>query len=244
MYKQKGTGRPATARRGQSVPRRRPCLRPGCAATKSACRRRCARSRSSTRFRPRPRTTASSCSTALDLRTPRPRRCAASFDKLGWPIALIIDGAEVDASLSHAPRATFPNIDVLPVAGHQRLRHPAAAQAGADPRRRRGAGGALQMSHQRSAPSTTSFSSPVITEKATNGLRAQPGDLPGAAATRPSRRSRKRSRSCSRSRSRASTRCAERQVEALQRPPGLQSDYKKAIVTLEEGQKIDITTGL
>ena len=40
--------------------------------------------------------------------------------------ALIIDGAEVDDNFRTAAR-NIPNIDVLPVAGHQRLRHSAAA---------------------------------------------------------------------------------------------------------------------
>jgi large subunit ribosomal protein L4 len=39
--------------------------------------------------------------------------------------ALIIDGAEVDENFALAAR-NIPNIDVLPDAGHQRLRHPAA----------------------------------------------------------------------------------------------------------------------
>ena len=40
-------------------------------------------------------------------RTPRPRRCAAQFGKLGLDNALIIDGAEVDDELRASPRATF-----------------------------------------------------------------------------------------------------------------------------------------
>ena len=126
-----------------------------------------------------------------------------SFDKLGLANALIIDGAEVEANF-RARRAQHPEHRRAAGAGHQRLRHPAAADAGADQGRARGVGGAVQMS-------TTDprhydvIISPVITEKATLASEQQPGDVQGRAEPRPSRRSRRRSRSSSTSRSRAST---------------------------------------
>ena len=85
--------------------------------------------------------------------------------KLGLESALIIDGAEVDANFA-LRGAQHPEHRRAAGAGHQRLRHPAAAEAGADQGGRRSAGGALQMS-------TTDprhydvILSPVITEKAT-----------------------------------------------------------------------------
>ena len=64
MYAQKGTGgaRHGSARVRSSAAAAAPSAR-WCAVMPSACRRRCARSRSSTRCRPRPRTAASSSST-------------------------------------------------------------------------------------------------------------------------------------------------------------------------------------
>ena len=101
------------------------------------------------------------------------------FDKLGLANALIIDGAEVAADVRTAAR-NIPNIDVLPVAGHQRLRHHAAAEAGADQGRGRCAGGALQMT-------TTDprhydvILAPVITEKATKASEHNKVDVQGRA---------------------------------------------------------------
>ena len=64
MYRQKGTGRPATARPASTCSAAAAARSArSCAAMRSACPRRCARSRSSMRCRPRPRTAASSCST-------------------------------------------------------------------------------------------------------------------------------------------------------------------------------------
>ncbi len=49
-------------------------------------------------------------------RTPRPRRLAKQFGKLGLENALIIDGAEIELNFRNAAR-NIPNIDVLPVQG-------------------------------------------------------------------------------------------------------------------------------
>ena len=182
MYKQKGTGgaRHGSAAR-QPVPRRRPLVRSDArAATRSTCRRRCARSRCGTRCRPRPRTAASSCSTTLNADGRQDQGAARrTSTKLGLANALIIDGAEIDANFRPAAR-NIPNIDVLPVAGHQRLRHPAAAHARADQGRGRCAGGALQMSttdprHYDVHPLAGHH------REGDDRLRAQPGDVQGRA---------------------------------------------------------------
>ena len=79
--------------------------------------------------------------------------------------ALIIDGAEIEPNF--APRRPqHPEHRRAADPGHQRLRHPAPRHAGADQGRRRSAGGAVQMSTNAHAI-TTSIIAPVITEKST-----------------------------------------------------------------------------
>ena len=182
MYKQKGTG---GARHGSArvaaVPRRRPGRSArSCAATPSTCRRRCARWRSSTRCRPRPRTAASSCSTRRSVKDGKTKalRDAASASSASTN-ALIIDGAEIDAGFA-TRRAQHPEHRRAAGPGHQRLRHPAPRQAGADQGRGRCAGGAIQMSTKRSAPLRHDPRA-GITEKATHGVRAQQGRVQGRA---------------------------------------------------------------
>ena len=85
-------------------------------ATRSTCRRRCARSRCGMRSRPRPRTAASSCSTRSTRKDAKTKALSAQFEKLGLANALIIDGAEIDENFGLAAR-NIPNIDVLPVQG-------------------------------------------------------------------------------------------------------------------------------
>ena len=53
---------------------------------------------------------------ALELKEAKTKALREQFEKLGLSNALIIDGAEVAASLRTAAR-NIPNIDVLPVAG-------------------------------------------------------------------------------------------------------------------------------
>lgn len=53
---------------------------------------------------------------ALDLKEAKTKALRGQFEKLGLSNALIIDGAEVNASVRTAAR-NIPNIDVLPIAG-------------------------------------------------------------------------------------------------------------------------------
>ena len=86
--------------------------------------------------------------------------------------------------------------------------------------------------------------SPVITEKATIASESNQFVFK-VAATRPSRRSRRRSRNCSTSRSRRSIRCLRKgKNKAFRGVRGRQQDMKKAVVTLADGHRIDMTTGL
>ena len=49
-------------------------------------------------------------------RKPRPPALRATFGKLDWSNALIIDGAELDQNFALAAR-NIPHIDVLPIQG-------------------------------------------------------------------------------------------------------------------------------
>ena len=62
-----------------------------------------------------------------ELKDAKTKELKARFAKLGFGSVLIIDGAEVAGGVR--PRRAQPaRVDVLPVAGHQRLRHPAARE--------------------------------------------------------------------------------------------------------------------
>ncbi len=125
---------------------------------------------------------------------PKTKPLKASFAKTGLTSALIIDGAEPQENFALAAR-NIPQIDVLPVAGRQCLRHSAPREAGADPRGGRCAGGAPEMS--KDARHYDVIVSPVITEKATIASEQNKVVFKVAQGPPPSRRSRRRSRACS-----------------------------------------------
>jgi hypothetical protein len=81
--------------------------------------------------------------------------------------------------------------------------------------------------------------------KVDDGVRAQPGRVQGRRSMPPSPRSRKPSRLFGQGQG-VNTLVRKGKDQALPRPLGYASDVKKAIVTLAEGQSIDIdvTTGL
>ena len=109
--------RPSRRAERPAVPRRRPCLRSGRAQPRHRPAEEGARAGAAARAvvegegrrHRRGRQGA-------PPRTPRPRRCAEQFGKLGFDNALIIDGAEIEANFRTAAR-NIPNIDVLPVQG-------------------------------------------------------------------------------------------------------------------------------
>ena len=86
---------------------------------------------------------------------------------------------------------------------------------------------------------------PVVTEKATVASRRPTRLCSGSPPRRPSRKSRKRSKSCSTSRLKSvNTLVRKGKTKVFRGNFGSQSDVKRAIVTLEEGHRIDVTTGL
>src|SRR5262249_4623226 len=126
--------------------------------------------------------------------------------------------------------------------GHQRLRHPAAAEARADQGRGRCAGGALQMS-----PDPRHYDiiiAPVITEKATMASdRNQVIFKVARTATKPQIKEAVEKLFDVKVKS-VNTLIRKGKVKAFRGTLGVQQDVKKAIVTLEEGHRIDVTTGL
>ncbi len=127
--------------------------------------------------------------------------------------------------------------------GHQRLRHPAARQARADQGRARCVGGALQMS-------TTDprhydvLIAPVITEKATTASEQNKVVFKVARnATKPQIKEAVEKLFDVKVKS-INTLIRKGKIKAFKNRLGEQQSTKRAIVTLEEGHRIDVTTGL
>ena len=110
---------PATARRAcrSSAAAAGPSVR-WCAATRTTCPRRCARWRSGTRCRRRPRTAAIVVwENAAARRGARRRLLQAGFDKIGLEQRADHRRRQRRRRISRSPRATCPQVDVLPVEG-------------------------------------------------------------------------------------------------------------------------------
>src|SRR5438034_6474614 len=140
-------------------------------------------------------------------------------------------------------RAQYPEHRRAPGAGHQRLRHPATADIGADQVGAGSIGGAFQMS-------TTDpryydvIISPVITEKATLASARKQAMLKVARrATKPQIKEAVEKLFDVKVKS-VNTHVRKGKIKAFKGTIGEQSEVKRAIVTLEEGHKIDVTTGL
>ena len=86
---------------------------------------------------------------------------------------------------------------------------------------------------------------PHITEKSTMLSESQRGRVQGRVRAPPSRRSRRRSRRCSDVKvTGVNTIVTKGKTKRWKGKPYQRSDMKKAIVTLAEGQSIDITEGV
>ena len=176
------------------------------------------------------------------LKDAKTKALAEQFGKLGLDNALIIDGAEVEANFRNAAR-NIPEYRRAAGAGHQRLRHHAAQDLGADQGRARCAGGALQM--------TTSdprhYDVIVVAgdhREGDHGVRAQQGRVQGAQdATKPQIKEAVEKLFDVKVKS-VNTLIRKGKKKVFKNRLGQQSDVKRAIVTLEEGHRIDVTTGL
>ena len=128
-------------------------------------------------------------------------------------------------------------------AGHQCLRHPAPQAPGADQGGRGSAGGAVQMSKQRKDPHDLILA-PAITEKST--LVSEYNQVVFKVARDASKPEIKAAveRLFGVKVKAVNTQVRKGKMKSFRRIRARQSDSKRAIVTLEEGHTIDVTTGL
>src|SRR4029450_2912825 len=139
-------------------------------------------------------------------------------------------------------------------AGSQRLRHPAPRHAGADQGCREASRGAPAMSAKTMSSKINATVSrarmyeviraPLITEKTTNGSEHSQVTFKVAAdATKPEIKQAVEGLFKVKVKA-LTTVTVKGKAKLFKGRPGGRSDWKKAIVSLAEGQKIDVTTGL
>ena len=164
-----------------------------------------------------------------------------SFGKLDLTNALIIDGAADRAGL-RPRRPQHPEHRRAARAGHQRLRHSAPQDPGADQGGGGGAGGALQMSRKMDAHDV--IRAPVITEKAT--LVSEHNQVVFKVAREASKPEIKAAveKLFNVKVKSVNTHLRKGKMKTFKNIRARQSDVKRAVVTLEEGHSIDVTTGL
>ena len=176
------------------------------------------------------------------LEAAKTKALVGHFSGLGLTNALIIDGAEVqhrfrDRGAQHSEhrRAADP--------GHQRLRHSASSEARADEGGGRCAGGALQMKNIDPRHYDV-IVAPVVTEKATVASEHNKVVFRVAAkATKPQIKEAVEKLFDVKVKS-VNTLVRKGKTKVFRGNFGSQSDVKRAVVTLEEGHRIDVTTGL
>src|SRR5690606_14112577 len=140
-------------------------------------------------------------------------------------------------------RAQHPEYRCAAGAGHQRLRHSPPQEARADQGGGRSAGGAVQMSTSDPRHYDVILS-PVITEKSTVASEQNKVMFKVAAgATKPQIKEAVEKLFDVKVKS-VNTLTRKGKMKAFRGSLGVQSPSKRAIVTLEEGHRIDVTTGL
>jgi large subunit ribosomal protein L23 len=141
--------------------------------------------------------------------------------------------------------ANLVGINVLPAVGANVYDILKCRHAGSDPRCGRKAGGTFQWLRTEAVDiaSLRRDACPAHHRKGDAALRNN-AVVFKVATTRPSRRSRPLSRRCSASRSGVNTLVQKGKTKRWKGKPYTRSDVKKAIVTLAEGQSIDVTTDL
>ena len=174
------------------------------------------------------------------------RPCAPIFAKLGLNNALVIAGPEVEANFGLPPR-NIPNVDVLPNAGlnvydilrrHTLVLTKAAIEAHRRPLRARRPSDARHPPLRRHPLADHHREGDLA-------LRAEQGGLPRRHGRHQAEESPPPSSSCSRSSVvKVNTLIQKGKAKRFRGHMGQRSDIKKAIVTLDDGQSIDITTGL
>ena len=187
------------------------------------------------------------------LAEPKTAQLKTHFGKLGVSSVLVIAGAEVDTNFARAARQHRP-CRCAAAAGRQRLRHPAPRHAGADQGCREASRGAPAMSvkaNRAAVGATVSrarmyevIRSPLITEKTTNG--SEHGQVTFRVASDATKPEIKQAiEGLFKVKVKAiNTVTVKGKKKVFRGRPGVRSDWKKAIVSLVEGHKIDVTTGL
>ena len=176
----------------------------------------------------------------LATKEAKTKALTAQFAGLGLTNALIIGGSEIDENFGRAAR-NIRRIDVLPIQGinvYDILRRDTLVLTKAADR---GAGGALRMTDLKHYDTIIA---PVITEKSTDGVGAQQGGVPrGDEGDQAGDQGGGRG-AVQRQGDGVNTLNRKGKTKRFRGIAGRQKDYKKAIVTLAEGQSIDVTTGL
>ena len=178
----------------------------------------------------------------MALKDGKTKGLVKQFDKLGVINALIIDGAEVEANFRSAAR-NIPNIDVLPVQGINvydvmRRKTLVLTKAALD---------ALEARFKWSTSDPRHYDvilSPVITEKATMASEHNKVVFKVRKnATKPQIKEAVEKLFDVKVKN-VNTLTRKGKLKVFKNKIGQQSDVKRAIVTLEEGHRIDVTTGL
>ena len=169
------------------------------------------------------------------------RRAAGPVAKIGLKNALIIDGDGGRRRISRWPRATSRN-RCAAGPGHQRYdilrREKLVLTKAAVKRWRSGSNEAGETA----TPRPTTSSSPG-NGKIDHRVRKQPGGVQ-LSNVRANRKSRRPWSAVRREGNSVNTLSAKEEARGFKGTRRRRSDVKKAVVTLAEGQKIDITTGL
>ena len=178
---------------------------------------------------------------SADVAEAKTKTLRATFEKAALKNALIIDGA--DAACEVRRCGAQPAADRRAAGpGRQRLRHHAAREAGPDQGRGRSAGGAVQMI--KDVRHYDAIVSPVITEKATLASENNQFVFKVARnATKPQIKAAIEQLFDVKVTA-VNTLVRKGKTKAFRGVRGRQQDMKKAIVTLADGYRIDMTTGL
>ena len=176
---------------------------------------------------------------SAELAEAKTKALRESFAKASLKNALIIDGAQVHEKF--AARRAQPAADRCPAGpGRQRLRHHAPREAGADQGRGRSAGGAVQMI--KDARHYDTIVAPIITEKATIASESNQFVFKVARdATKPQIKAAVEKLFDVKVTA-VNTLVRKGKTKAFRGVRGRQQDVKKAIVTLADGYRIDVTT--
>ena len=181
---------------------------------------------------------------SLDLGSARTRVLAERLAGLGWSSALVIDGDEIDAGFARAARNLTGSSGAAP-ARRQRLRHSPPRSPGADPQGGGKPASEARMSVEPKERWYDTILGPVVTEKSTQGSENnQVTFRVRTDATKPQIKEAVEGLFEVKVK-KVNTSVVKGKVKRSRRGRlGKRSDWKKATVSLGEGDTIDVMTGL